>query len=138
MCLLDEVVSWSDMQIQCRSGTHRAPDNPLRAHGRLGVACGVEYAAQAMAVHGVLRSLQEQAAPRPGLLASVRGLTMSVDRLDNIVGDIFASATLIHGDTAVVLYEFHVTDETRVLLAGRATVAFAPPTTAGSAGQTQP
>ena len=30
------------------------PDHPLRAHGRLGVACGVELAAQAMAVHGAL------------------------------------------------------------------------------------
>jgi predicted hotdog family 3-hydroxylacyl-ACP dehydratase len=54
MCLLDEVVSWSAERIRCRSSTHRAADNPLRAHGRLGIACGMEYAAQTMAVHGAL------------------------------------------------------------------------------------
>ena len=30
------------------------PDNPLRSHGRLGAASGIEYAAQAMALHGAL------------------------------------------------------------------------------------
>ena len=56
MCLLDEVVSWDAARISCRAVSHRDPDHPLRAHGRLGVACGVEYAAQAMAVHGALAS----------------------------------------------------------------------------------
>ena len=54
MCLLDEVLSWDATRIRCRSNTHRTADNPLRAHGRLGAACGIEYAAQAMAVHGAL------------------------------------------------------------------------------------
>ena len=54
MCLLDAVLSWDATRIRCRSTTHRTPDNPLRAHGRLGAACGIEYAAQAMAVHGAL------------------------------------------------------------------------------------
>lgn len=54
MCLLDAVVSWDATRIRCRSASHRAPDHPLRAHGRLGIACGIEYAAQAMAVHGAL------------------------------------------------------------------------------------
>src|SRR5580658_11189609 len=54
MCLLDEVLSWDATRIRCRSATHRSPDNPLRQHGRLGAACGIEYAAQAMAVHGAL------------------------------------------------------------------------------------
>src|SRR5882762_5208513 len=54
MCLLDEVIAWSEARVSCRSSTHRESDNPLRAHGRLGIACGIEYAAQAMAVHGAL------------------------------------------------------------------------------------
>ena len=36
-------VEWDAQRIRCRSGTHRAPDHPLRAHGRLGAACGIEY-----------------------------------------------------------------------------------------------
>ncbi|MBV8741496.1 MAG: hypothetical protein JOZ12_06890, partial [Sinobacteraceae bacterium] len=54
MCLLEEVLSWDATHAQCRSSTHRRADNPLRAYDRLGAACGVEYAAQAMAVHGAL------------------------------------------------------------------------------------
>ena len=54
MCLLDEVIEWNAQRIRCRTATHRAPDNPLRSHDRLGIACGIEYAAQAMALHGAL------------------------------------------------------------------------------------
>jgi predicted hotdog family 3-hydroxylacyl-ACP dehydratase len=54
MCLLDEVLDWNAQHIRCRTATHRALDNPLRSHGRLGTACGIEYAAQAMALHGAL------------------------------------------------------------------------------------
>ena len=54
MCLLDAVLAWDSGQIHCRASSHRQPDNPLRAAARLGAACGIEYAAQAMAVHGAL------------------------------------------------------------------------------------
>ena len=54
MCLLDEVLSWDAAHIRCRSASHTSASNPLRLHGRLGAACGIEYAAQAMAVHGAL------------------------------------------------------------------------------------
>src|SRR6059058_3338196 len=73
MCLLDEVLSWDAARIRCRSATHRSADNPLRLHGRLGGACGIEYAAQAMAVHGALISAS---APLASTVAtSVRGTT---------------------------------------------------------------
>ena len=131
MCLLDEVIEWNAERIRCRSASHHRADNVLRAHGRLGVACGVEYAAQAMAVHGALRAATEakilQAAPvaRAGMLTSVRGLTMHVDRLDDVGGDLYASATYLIGDSTIVLYEFTVGDSNQTLLAGRATIAFA-------------
>ena len=44
MCLLDEVIDWNDHHIRCRTGTHRALDNPLRSHERLGIASGIELA----------------------------------------------------------------------------------------------
>ncbi len=47
-------LEWDAQHIRCRSATHRLPGNPLRSQGRLGAACGIEYAAQAMAVHGAL------------------------------------------------------------------------------------
>jgi predicted hotdog family 3-hydroxylacyl-ACP dehydratase len=125
MCLLDEVLEWSVDSIRCRSESHRREDNALRAHGRLGIACGIEYAAQAMAVHGALRAAGSPQKSRPGVLASVRGLAMKVERLDDIDGALFANATLVNGDDTMVLYEFSLADSTRLLLSGRATIAFA-------------
>jgi len=82
--------------------------------------------------------MQLQVAVRPGLLVSVRSLTMNVDRLDDIEGDIFASAAHVHNAAAVTLYEFNVSDATRALLVGRATIAFAPTPTGWPAGGVQP
>lgn len=136
MCLLEEVIEWSGDRIRCRTASHRREDNALRAHGRLGVACGIEYAAQAMAVHGALRAMDGAPGSDPasadaarmsgvGMLSSVRGVTMHVDRLDSVAGDLYTSATYMNGDSTMVLYEFTVGDSTRTLLAGRATIAFA-------------
>ena len=128
MCLLDEVIDWNAHHIRCRSGTHRALDNPLRAHGRLGIACGIEYAAQAMALHGALASAAASAAAstgaasRVGLLASVREVRMHVLRLDDIESDLLCEVTHLAGDSLTALYEFALRDADRRLLAGRASV----------------
>ena len=71
MCLLDSVIAWSDSGVVCRASSHRQPANPLRSDGTLGVLAGVEYAAQAMAVHAALLE-PAGAAPAAGYLASVR------------------------------------------------------------------
>ena len=73
MCLLDRVLEWSGQRIVCDALSHTDPLNPLRAAARLGAANGVEYAAQAMAVHGALLA-PTGAAPTQGYLTSVRGL----------------------------------------------------------------
>jgi predicted hotdog family 3-hydroxylacyl-ACP dehydratase len=124
MCLLDEVVDWTPREIRCRTDSHRAADNPLRAHGRLGAANGIEYAAQAMAVHGALLGAAVPTAARPGLLASARGVSMSVERLDDVPGSLLVHASYVHGDATMVLYEFSVADAARTLISGRATIAF--------------
>ena len=122
MCLLEEVLEWGPGSIRCRATAHRDPGNPLRSRGRLGAACGIEYAAQAMAVHGALLLGSNEV--RAGKLASARGVTVGVARLDDCAGDLTATAHRIHGDAAMVLYDFTVADGSRVLLAGRATIAF--------------
>jgi predicted hotdog family 3-hydroxylacyl-ACP dehydratase len=136
MCLLDEVLSWDASRIRCRSGSHRASDNPLRAHGRLGAACGIEYAAQAMAVHGALiaasapltstmsTSLRGSIGAAVGYLASVRNVTLYVERLDDLEADLIATAERITGDGRTVLYEFAVASDVRPLLSGRASIVF--------------
>lgn len=124
MCLLDEVLSWDAAHIRCRAVSHRLADNPLRAHGRLGAACGVEYAAQAMAVHGAIMAQTQGAAARAGLLTSVRNLVLLVSRLDDLDTDLIASAARLAGDEGSVLYEFTVSSAGRELLTGRAGIVF--------------
>jgi len=142
MCLLDEVIEWDARHIRCRSGTHRLPDHPLRSRDRLGIACGIEYAAQAMAVHGALAggaalansgtpadsgALPDSGAddrPEAGFLVSLRDVRPHVLRLDDIQTDLICDAVLLAGDGGTALYEFDLRSDTRRLLNGRATVVF--------------
>lgn len=125
MCLLERVASWDAQRIQCEATSHRALDHPLRAHGRLGIACGIEYAAQAMAVHGALIAEEAGAAgaaPRAGYLASVRAVKLHGDRLDDVAGDLTVLAERLLGDANNIVYSFQVEAAGRPLLSGRATV----------------
>lgn len=128
MCLLDSVLAWDKQRIRCQASSHHAPNHPLRAHGRLGAACGVEYAAQAMAVHGALvaESLDcgnaGSAPPRAGYLASLRSVTLYVERLDTVAGPLTVSAERVTGDANTVLYSFTVQAGAQMLLSGRAVV----------------
>jgi predicted hotdog family 3-hydroxylacyl-ACP dehydratase len=130
MCLLDEVLDWDAQHIRCRTATHRAPDNPLRSHDRLSIACGIEYAAQAMALHGALAggavtggAVDDTAnGAVVGLLASVRDVRLFVLRLDDIESDLICEVTHLAGDSLTALYEFALRDRDRSLLSGRASV----------------
>lgn len=121
MCLLDRVERWDAESILCFANSHRSAQNPLRAHGQLGAACGIEYAAQAMAVHGALLAPPDSR-PRAGLLVSVRAVEIHVARLDVFAEDLLVSATRLMGDANNILYQFRVSVTGRVLLEGRAAV----------------
>jgi predicted hotdog family 3-hydroxylacyl-ACP dehydratase len=78
-----------------------------------------------MAVHGALlasRFALRSSAPRAGFLASVRGVTLLVERLDDIAGALSISATRFSGDDNNVLYDFALSADGRTLLQGRAAV----------------
>lgn len=121
MCLLDTVAEWSPERIRCAAMSHRSPGNPLRADGRLGAVCGVEYAAQAMAVHGALLAPAGRE-PRQGYLASVRGVELHAERLDDLEGDLDVEAERLSGDDNNVLYRFELRGGGRLLVSGRAAV----------------
>ncbi|WP_390884800.1 hotdog family protein [Cupriavidus gilardii] len=122
MCLLDRVVDWNAMRIRCEANDHASPDHPLRAEGRLAALCGIEYAAQAMAVHGALLTAGTAATPRVGYLASVRKVEVHAERLDTVAGPLTIEAERIGGDERQVLYEFALHGGGAVLLTGRAAV----------------
>ncbi len=123
MHLLDAVERWDENSIACTASSHRREALPLRAHGRLGAACGIEYAAQAMAVHGALLcpSTERGGRASAGYLISVRDVVLRVSRLDDIDGDLTITAEKLAGERAL-LYGFAVLGQGRVLLDGRAAV----------------
>jgi predicted hotdog family 3-hydroxylacyl-ACP dehydratase len=83
--------------------------------------CGVEYAAQAMAVHGALLGTSRQR-PRAGFLTSVRDVQAQVARLDTMDGTLLVEAERLSGNDNTLLYRFALTCGDRLLLSGRATV----------------
>jgi len=121
MCLLDEVVAWDDMRIRCTSRSHLDAGNPLRAGGQLPAVCGIEYAAQAMAVHGGLHGKKE-GRPRAGYLASLRDVSCRRDRLDDLDGELVIEAERVMGDGDRVIYEFRLSAGGEEILSGRAAV----------------
>jgi len=122
MCLLKNVQAWDQEKIVCIADSHRALDNPLRAHDKLGIACGIEYAAQAMAIHGSLLAPANNERPKVGYLVSVRGVTMSATRLDDIEADLTLTAVCMMASESNMLYQFTVSANDKELLQGRATV----------------
>ena len=121
MCLVDGVVSWDASRIRCTSRSHRDQDNPLRADGRLPALCAIEYAAQAMAVHGGLAG-SISAPPRAGFLASVRGVIINRDRFDDLEDELIVDAEKILGDEGRVIYQFAVHAGGLPIVSGRAAV----------------
>lgn len=121
MCLLDEVVEWSDETIRCTATSHRDPHNPLRTNERLAAVCAIEYAAQAMAVHGAVLSAAS-GRPRAGFLASVRNVETHVERLDTLEAPLVVVAERISGDVNNILYQFVVNCNDQTIVEGRAAV----------------
>lgn len=118
MCLLHEVLHADADSIRARAVNHRDASHPLRENGVLAAVCGVEYAAQAMALHGALQS----GVARPGMLAALRDIDLFVERLDDVAGDLVVKARRLSPVGKDLLYEFQVSAEERPLLRGRAVV----------------
>ena len=127
MCLIDEVLDWSATEIHCRTASHRLKSNPLRTADHLRSECGIEYGAQAIAIHGALNAASPGTAPVAGMLASVRGVALHVARLDDVEGALVVRAWRTGGDVTALLYEFSIAGNSKTLLAGRATIVLRPP-----------
>jgi len=123
MSLLDKVLKWDEDHIICLANSHRDKHNPLRNENILSSVCGVEYAAQAMAVHGALSRRDSKEEPRPGYLASIKNLELLVSRLDDIDSDLTIDAKLLMSDKEFFIYQFRIFSESRNLLSGRSIIS---------------
>jgi predicted hotdog family 3-hydroxylacyl-ACP dehydratase len=120
MCLLDSIRFFNETTIVCAASSHRDPANPLASHGHLATICGVEYAAQTMAVHAGLTAAGRR--PDAGYLASLRDVVCHAPRLDTLPEDLEITATRLGGDSAAALYEFAIRHAQIPILPGRAAV----------------
>lgn len=121
MCLLDEVLNWDAGSIRCASESHRDETNPMRSHDGLHALCAIEYAAQAMAVHGALAGSVD-GKPRSGYLVSLRNVLCRERYLHQFGGPLIIDAERVVGEAERVMYTFSVCSGTVQILTGRATV----------------
>ena len=122
MCLLDTVERWDDTGILCTAASHRDATNPLRRDNRLEAICGLEYAAQAMAVHVGLLEQGKERRLAVGYLGAVKNLMLRASRLDVVKGDLTVQATRLVGEAGCFIYTFRVSAERQELLDGRASI----------------
>ena len=122
MCLLSSVEYWDASSITCLTSTHRNYDNPLRRQGVLGMIAGLEYAAQAMAVHvGLTTDISEHNASL-GYLGAVRDLQVHIRTFQQFAEDLTIEATLLLEQHMRFIYSFSMKANETMLLQGRASI----------------
>jgi predicted hotdog family 3-hydroxylacyl-ACP dehydratase len=127
MCLLDAMESCNGDEIVCRIANHADAANPLRLDQQLPAASALEYASQAMALHGSLAAPTGQP-PTSGFLVSARDVRLHADRLDTAAGPLRVRARRIAGDAGQAMYHFELHDaHGRLLVEGRTTVVLDTP-----------
>lgn len=126
MCLLAGVESWDAQGIVCVAESHRDARNPLRRDGGLSVVHGIEYAAQAMAVHGGLLARERGEKNPPGFLAALRDVQLHCERLDDIGASLRIEAEELVRSGGSFMYGFTLSAAGVLLLEGRVTVITQP------------
>jgi predicted hotdog family 3-hydroxylacyl-ACP dehydratase len=122
MCLLEGVEAWDESSIVCIASSHRDADNPLRCADGLSALQGLEYGAQAMAVHGGLLLREQGEAMSEGYLAAVKNVMLHVDWLHDIELPLHVRAERLLAQGGQFLYEFSMLAGNTVIIEARATV----------------
>ena len=90
--------------ILCTTASHRDAMNPLRRDNQLEAICGLEYAAQAMAVHVGLLEQGKERRLTVGYLGAVKNVMLRAARLDDVKGDLTVQATRLVGEAGCFIY----------------------------------
>jgi predicted hotdog family 3-hydroxylacyl-ACP dehydratase len=128
MCLLARLDAWDVQHIVCIATNHRDTRHPLRTRSGLLAPCAIEYAAQAMALHGALIGRAAGTRATPGYLASARGVQLHRLRLDDlpiaadVPDELRIEAIRQAGDDRQILYAFTVSHAGFPVADGRAAV----------------
>jgi len=125
MRLIDRIVSYDEQRIVCESESHRAAEHPLAEGGALSIVAGLEYGAQAMAIHGGLLAAMAQphrTRARQGFLVAASDLNWFVERLDVCASPLIIEAVNELRSEQHVAYRFEIRTTDMTLLKGRASV----------------
>lgn len=123
MCLLETVTAWDHNCIVCMTRTHRDPAHPLRRQGRLSALHGVEYGAQAAAIHGSLCAQAAGKTAPPGYLAALRDVRWFVADLDTVAAPLEVAADLLMSDGDYCIYAIRVSAAGQALVEARIAIA---------------
>lgn len=124
MSLLHCVLNWDNQHIQCQALAPLTTDHPLRDEGQLVSLIGIEYVAQAIAVHGALRHPRH--APSPGMLTAVHHVQWYAAQLDCHQQPLEIEATQVAEVVQACRYQFRVRSGGNLLLSGEASLFFTP------------
>lgn len=134
MCLLNQVISSNDSSIVCSSISQTYAANPLFRCGLLSARCGIEYAAQAMAVHGGLtaQALDRKNQPKNGYIVMLSNVDFYVETLQEYTNLYIYCERLMATDSGSK-YSFklasslsvNIDDVKNILLEGSALVSLA-------------
>ncbi len=122
MCLLDRVEFLDKDKIICHSNSHLLATNPLRREDSLSSVHLLEYAAQAMAVHGGLHNRERGLQMTEGYLAALRDVNINLYELDKIQTELRIEANKILSQGGNMIYAFTVSSAETEIVSGRATV----------------
>ena len=119
MSLLDRVVRWDGTSIDAVATSHRSAEHPLRTNDQLRAVHLCEYGAQAAALHGGLVAQAAGGTAAPGYLVSLRDVTLTRARLDDLAGELRIHAELLLQDSASWQYGFAASHAGVTLASGR-------------------
>ena len=131
MSLLDEIIAADETTLTAQAVSHRDADNPLRIDGKIAMVNGVEYAAQAMAVHGSLMLEKRQAVNKEqlevpqGYIATLRNIELNVPyfpEADSSSEPLLIKVAQLMSDVNGFTYQFDIHCEQKLLISGRITV----------------
>ncbi|MCZ6802004.1 MAG: 3-hydroxylacyl-ACP dehydratase [Nitrospirae bacterium] len=122
MCLIDSVQEWDPVEIRCLTRSHLDTKNPLRRDERLESLCGLEYAAQVMAIHIGLLASPIWSGPRIGYIGAIRDCTLHREYLDDVSSDLEIHAMQLFAQEHSVIYSFSLSGDDGQHLSGRASL----------------
>lgn len=121
MILIESPIESAENYLMCRTDSHLLANHPLRIEGILNIFSGIEYAAQAMALHARLSGApgQEGEQPPRGFVATASKVKAFAARLDQYPHPLLVRVDRIASSRDSSLYSFIIKADEILLLEGQ-------------------